>query len=189
MVVMTATDKLGGLYADLTSQIKHSVDVIKNKSAFSAEVKESKTSEPQTSNIGSFAFSYLEPSTAYNIHVVSAQISDTNNLKKEQTPQHQIDDNTEDSAPVLEAEIEGTSFWEELQNHISIDAKNVSRLYQKNELGGYSEMPLFLEGEKFTVYDSGYAAQAYAFTFNINKEPDSRIEYMYKYDKSFDYRV
>ena len=186
---MTATDKLGSLYADLTSQIKHSVDVIKSKSAFSAEVSESKTTKNQQNNIGSFAFSYLEPSTAYNIHVVSAQISDSNSLKKEQTPQRQIDDNTDDSTPVFEAEIEETSFWEELQNHISIDSKSVSQIYQKNELGGYSEMPLFLEGGKFTVYDSGYAAQAYAFTFNINKEPDSRIEYMYKYDKSFDYRV
>lgn len=189
MVVTTATDKLESLYAGLTSQIKHSVDVIKNKSEFSAKVEESKTSEPQTNNIGSFAFSYLEPSTAYNIHVVSAKISDSNNVKKDQTPQRQIDEKTEDSAPKAEAEVEAVSFFEELQNQVSLDAKSISRLYQKNDLGGYSEMPLFLEGNNFTVYDSGYAAQAYAFTFNINKEPDSRIEYMYKYDKSFDYRV
>ncbi len=189
MVTTAATNRLDNLYADLTSQIRHSVDVIKNKEAFAAEVGENKPAEAQTSHIGSFAFGYLEPATAYNIHVVSAPVTDSRDVNKEQNPQRQIDEKTDDSAPVLEEEVEGVSFWEELQNQVMLDAQSISRLYQKNDVGGYSELPLFLEGNHFTVYDAGYAAQAYDFTFNITKEPDSRIEYMYKYDKSFDYRI
>ena len=189
MVVFAPIDKLSSLYTDLTSQIKHSVDTIKNKSEFESETKESKISENKSYAIGNYAFTYLEPATSYNIHIVSAQISDADNVKKERTPEQQIEEKTKNSSPDAEVEVEGISFYEELQNHVYIDAKQVSLLYQKNNHGGYSDMPLFLEGNRFTTHNQAYATQAYNFTFNINKEPEPHIEYMYKYDKSVDYRV
>ena len=188
MVVSLATNRLENLYADLTSQIKHSVDVIKNKSEFSFQSAEKQPLENKTAD-GNFAFSYLEPSTAYNIHVVSAQLTDQDKVKKEQTKQQQVNDETKDYQQQLNPAVEEKSFFEELQNQIKVDARTVVAQYQKNDVGEYAKIPLFLEGNHYTVYDSAYAAQAYDFMFNISKEADVRIEYMYKYDKSFDYRV
>lgn len=189
MLVSAATNRLDNLYTDLTSQIRHSVEVIKNKSEFTTEVHESKTSDSRTNHVGSFAFGYLEPSTAYNIHIVSAQVSDSGQVKKEQTPQQEIDEKANDSTPKTNEEIEETSFWETLQNQVYLDSQAITKIYRGASFSGYSELPLFMEGRKYTTYASQYASQAYNFAYNIVKEPDSRIEYMYKYDKSFDYRI
>ena len=80
-------------------------------------------------------------------------------------------------------------FWEELQNHIAANYEQISRLYQRHDMGSYSDIPLFIEGNGYKGYDAAYAAQIYNFTFNLNKEADTRIEYMYKNNKSYDYRI
>ena len=193
MNISAADNKLNGIYTDLTAQIRQSVETIKQKSDFAPQVADSGKEESKRQgtsfSVGNFAFSYLEPTTAYNIHVFSSQNATSEDINKEQSRQPQVEEEEEKLSHSGSSEVEEASFWEELQNHIAANYEQISRLYQRHDMGSYSDIPLFIEGNGYKGYDAAYAAQIYNFTFNLNKEADTRIEYMYKNNKSYDYRI
>lgn len=191
-------DKLTGLYADLTSQINKSVKNIGLKSDqgfnlpdnHSAAVKSSAV----TNNVSftGYAFSYLEPSSLYNIHQIKANLQSEENIKDQTKKHNQVLEN-EEQAPQAHndnAEQAGAvSFMEELQNNLSLDARSITRIYKQNARAEVSVAPLYLSGADFAMHDTKYASDAYNFTFNINNTPDMRIEFMHKNNRSFDYRI
>lgn len=189
-------DKMTNLYADLTSQISKSVKNISQKSAFShsVAVPENPKEQPLTAsvNFSGYAFSYLEPSSLYNLHRINADLTNEEKLKGQNRRQNQVAENGRQEQPAENDNLEQIatgSFMEELQNSFKPAARFVTKIYQQNSLNKVSEMPLFLSGANFTANDVKYANNAYNFTFNLNNMPDMRIEYMHKYNRSFDYRI
>ena len=190
MVVNSAMNKLDVLYKGLTLQIQNSVDVIKDRAKFKTEVSNDKSSYYNSEPSFNFNYvSYLNPTTIYNIHETTTEKIVSNDLKKDHENQ-QVSENEEKKDKVTEkSENEGISFWEEFQNNFSIDRKSIIKLYKAQNEKSKISLPLLFEGKNYTVLDTEYAVRAYSFAFNINKETDKTIEYIYKYNKSFDYRI
>lgn len=194
MTGLTA-DKMTNLYADLTSQISKSVKNISRKSApdFAAPAPKNpaETSSAASVSFSGYAFSYLEPSSLYNLHRISADLKNEETLKEQNRHKNQVADDerqTQTESNAGSEQVGGISFAEELQYVSKPDAQFVTKLYRQNFLNKVSEAPLFLSGS-FAANDAGYADKAYNYTFNLNNVPDARIEYMHKYNRSFDYRI
>lgn len=191
-------DKMTNLYVDLTSQINKSVKNIglKSEQGFnlsqqqSATVKSSSVSE--NISFSGYAFSYLEPSSLYNLHQIKANLQSEEQVKEHTKNQNPVLENEEQAQKAendSEEQVNAVSFMDELQNNTSLDAKSITKLYQQNSRSAVSVAPLFLSGNDFAMNDTKYAADAYNFTFNINNVPNLRIEYMHKYNQSYDYRI
>lgn len=188
-------DKITSLYADLTSQISRSVKNISRKSAADIAVSAQQNqgafpSVGQTSFSG-YAFSYLEPSSLYNLHRISADMAGEDKFKKDNRRQGQVAEKERQKQTENEnraEQISGTAFTEELQNVSKPDARFVTKLYRQNFLNKVSEAPLLLSGS-FAANTASYAGKAYDYTVKLNNAPDTRIEYMHKYNRRFDYRV
>ncbi len=194
MTGLTA-DKMTNLYADLTSQISKSVKNISRKSAsdFVASAQQNQNAEPSVQQTGfsGYVFSYLEPSSLYNLHRISADLKNDDKLREQNRQKNQAADNERQAEAERNGnheQVDGISFASELQNFSKPDAQFVTKLYRQNFLNKISEAPLFLSGS-FTANDAGYANKAYNYTFNLNNAPDMRIEYMHKYNRNFDYRI
>lgn len=192
------TDKLTGLYADLTSQINKSVKNIGLKSEQGFNLPDSQSaavkSSAVTNNVSftGYAFSYLEPSSLYNIHQIKANLQSEEKLKDYQNKQNQVLENEEQELAAdndNSEQVGAVSFMEELQNNLSLDARSITRIYKQNARAEVSAAPLYLSGANFAMHDTKYASDAYNFTFNINNTPDMRIELMHKNNRSFDYRI
>lgn len=191
-------DKMTNLYADLTSQISKSVKSISQKSASTEfqtpAVAETTENSPASTNVNfsGYAFSYLEPSSLYNLHQIKTDLRQTDVSGEEKRKQNLVSEG-ENQPPAADNDnqehIEQLSFADELQNSQKLNARFITRLYQQNILNKTSEIPLFLSGGNFTQNDIKYANNAYNYTFKLNNIPDMRIEYMHKYNRSFDYRI
>lgn len=194
MTGLTA-DKMTNLYADLTSQISKSVKSISRKSApdfiASTQKNPAETFSSASVNFSGYAFSYLEPSSLYNLHRISTDLKNEEPLKEQPPRKNQVADNgrqEENERNASSDQVGGIFFVEELQYVSKPDAQFVTKLYRQNYLNKVSEAPLFLSGS-FAANDAGYANKAYNYTFNLNNAPDVRIEYMHKYNRNFDYRI
>lgn len=190
------TDKMFDLYTDLTTQIAKSVKKLEQKSNslnnnFSAKSTEKASLRNNISFTG-YSFSYIEPSSLYSLYQINADLDRQEQLNDGQKKQREILEN-EDSTYIIKDEdadeASAISFMDFLQNNTKIDAHIITEIYNKNSVKGYSSAPLMLNGGSFTTHDIKYANNLYNFTLNINNTPDTRIEYMYKNNRSFDYRI
>lgn len=191
-------DKMTNLYADLTSQITKSVKNIglKSEQGFTLPQEQSPAATPssfaENASFTGYAFSYLEPTSLYNIHQIKTKLQSEEQVKEHAKNQNPVLEN-EDQANQADndnlEQIKAVSFMDELQNNLSLDAKSITKLYQQNSRTQASVAPLYLSGNNFAMHDTKYATDAYNFTFNINNMPDMRIEYMHKFNRSYDYRI
>lgn len=191
-------DKMTGLYANLTSQIAKSVQNIGQKSEQGFNLPQDQSVAAKSSSVSGnisfsgYAFSYLEPSSLYNLHQIKATLQNEERVKDYSQNQNPVLENEEQAQKAEndnDEQVNAVSFMDELQNNTNLDAKSITKLYQQNSRSAISAAPLFLSGNNFAMNDSKYAADAYKFTFNINNVPNLRIEYMHKYNQSYDYRI
>ncbi len=189
--MVDAANKLSGLYASLTSQIETSVRNIKEKGTESFAASTSAPAEKETGQVSfGYSYGYLEPNVAYNIHKISSEMEKEEKLKDKQAFNEQVNEEKEKNQQTQEtAESLGISFYEELSFASKLDSRAAAQIYQKNDLSGYSEIPILFGGQNYTQYEPQYVAGVYDFVYNINQEQSGDIEYMYKYNKSYDYRV
>lgn len=192
-------DRMQNIYTDLTSQISSSVQNIKLKqgqgfSIPSANVPANDSASLPNYSVGSFAFSYLEPNSLYNLHHVLQEPSEKNGLHNQAQNQQQVADDESTKAKIKDNEdsnaLEAPHFIDELKNsNPQIDAASIAKLYRQNDLSSASNIMMSSGGQNFSLNDAKYANDTYNFNFNINKTPEIRLEFMHKFNRSFDYKV
>lgn len=192
-------DRMQNIYTDLTSQISSSVKNIKLKQGqeFSLPVSNLPANDSATSSnysIGGFSFSYLEPGSLYNLHRVLQEPTEKDGLRHNSKNQQQVADDDSQKASVQDNKennaVEASIFVEELKSTAQqMDAALVARLYRQNDLSQASSVMMTSGSQKFNLNDIKYANDAYNFNFNINKAPDIRLEFMHKFNRSFDYKI
>ena len=188
-----ATVKLNGLYESLTVKIEQSVNHLKEKEATfeNTVAKPAVRKNSAQVSLAGFAFGYLEPNLAYNIHKISSELEAEQDLRREQGANKGVEEEEGQEKEAIQKNetVEEANFAESLQNYFMPDAKFVTEAYKKNDVSAPSAAPIMLSGGQYTQYRPEYAAQAYDYVFALNREETGTIEYMYKNNQSFDYRV
>lgn len=187
--------RMQNIYSDLSTSISSSVRNIRFKQAENFQPQTVQSSE--TNNIFSsfslnnYAVSYLEPQALYNLH--RAQEDENAGRLNDRRRQQQVSDeagqNGTDAVNDNVQNAPAVSFMEELQNSQSFpDAKVVAAVY--NQSGGKAAVFENIGSGGFAMGEVKYANDAYGFSYRLtNIENDVRIEFMHKYNRSFDYRV
>lgn len=192
-----SSDKLQNIYTNLTNQISESIRNIsyKQEEKFVPFGKETTQENKFSSVYGtqSFAVSYLEPKSLYSLQLLVQNFSEEENINKKQRNEEQVSDNqerkTKASIEVEELPFQ-TSFMDEIYNYKPApDSFYVSSVYKQNLTHSSSIINMNSGMEKSILSNVKYATQTYAFNYNINNEPQVRLDLLHKNNRSFDYRI
>lgn len=187
--------KLDSYIQSLTSQISTSVEHI--KSGRTGKLTDGSFSKQQESdnrfNVNGAAFSfdvsYLEPNM---LSAVQRFVQETdagkmreNQARREQVegeenPQaHETEEISENDAPAFAEALDSVFAAQRTQKEQGgVKAANLAK---ETAVRAYS---LAVEG-----ISAGYVSSAYDYVFNINNRPQIKIEFMHKYNRSFDYTI
>lgn len=139
-----------------------------------------------------YAFSYLEPQALYNVQRFASEDVDSQKLKQQRQKEANIsnDNQEENTNNVQEHEdINAISFGSELEQVTStIDFAKASEIYNQNNTKVTVNSSFSLENRNDNN-STQYVANSYNYIFNINKEPTVMLDFMHKYNKSFDFRI
>lgn len=139
-----------------------------------------------------YAFSYLEPQALYNVQRFASEDVDGQKLKQQRQKEANIsnDNQKENTNNVQEHEdINAISFGSELEQITStIDFAKASEIYNQNNTKAKVNSSFSLENRNDNN-STQYVANSYNYIFNINKEPAVMLDFMHKYNKSFDFRI
>lgn len=182
----------------LTTDINKSVQNITAKnnsfgiSTIDADIKAPVNNNFSSFSVNNYAFSYLEPQALYNVQRFVSEEVDGQKLKQQRQKEANIsnDNQNENTKNVQEQEnINTISFGSELEQVTStIDFAKATEIYNQNHAKNSFNNNLSLENRNDNN-STQYAANSYNYIFNINKEPTVMLDFMHKYNKSFDFRI
>lgn len=192
-----SAERMQNIYTSLTSSISGSVKNIRQKQAENFTGNKATLTSNDNSlwggfSLNNYAVSYLQPQTLLNIHNLREDKID-GRLKDRSANRQDIDEGQgQASATKTDTqEVSVVSFLENLQNIRSKpDAAVVAGIYSQNnkQTSGFSVENF--SGTGFSMGEVKYANETYNFNYNLNnREPDIKIEFMHKNNRSFDYRV
>ncbi len=193
MTIISA-NKLDAYIQSLTSQISASVENIKSKQTQTpiADTSWQKAEESRAvANSGSFpiSISYLEPKVISSIqHFV--QESNTDKMHENSSRREQVaeEENSASDKSEKTSAAAASDFADTLDSLFSAQKQEeVSKtsLIYGNKMP-QSEVPLGVITEGIRA---DYVASAYDYVFNIDNQPLIKIEFMHKYNRSFDYTI
>lgn len=194
---MTAisANKLDTYIQSLTSQISASVDKIKSERAgdFSAERISKQTDNTCRSAIGENAFafgvSYLEPKMLSAVqHFV--QEAGAGKMREDSARREQVEDGNAPKTKETEnlSETERPDFAETLDSVFASDkTEQVRENFQMHGLSTEKTALSFFSAMEGIGAD--YVSSVYDYVFNLNNRPQIKIEFMHKYNRSFDYTI
>ena len=194
---MTAisANKLDAYIQNLTSRISTSVENIKSGRA--GRFTAGNVSDRQGNNscfnvednVFSFGVSYLEPNMLSAVQRF-VQETEAGKMRENQTRREQVESEENQAAQKSEnlSETDMPDFAEALDSVFTDNRTQAVReelktdnLAAEKAVRTYS---LTVEG-----ISAGYVSSAYDYIFNINNRPQIKIEFMHKYNRSFDYMI
>lgn len=194
---MTAisANKLDAYIQNLTSRISTSVENIKSGRAgrFTAgNVPDSQGGDSRLNvagNVFSFGVSYLEPNMLSAVQRF-VQEADAGKMRENRTHREEIEGEENSSAQKAEnlPETDMPDFAEALD---SVFAGKQTQLLREGIRADNpaAEKTVRTYSSAVEGISAGYVSSAYDYVFNINNRPQIKIEFMHKYNRSFDYMI